>query len=81
MTQIAAAKQGFGRTKRPCFVVDADALLVRVPGTDLPRHGTLWFLTLGEARKTKRVRHFTEFVSHRLAADASLPAGLAGSRD
>jgi hypothetical protein len=46
-----------------CFVGDADPLLVRVPGTALRMFGTLWLLTQGESRKTKRVRLFTEFVS------------------
>jgi DNA-binding transcriptional LysR family regulator len=73
--QIVAAQQGIGMTKLPCFVGDTDPLLVRVPGTDLPTHGTLWLLTQGEARKTKRVRLFTEFVSRRLAAYAPLLAG------
>jgi DNA-binding transcriptional LysR family regulator len=77
--QIVAAQQGIGMTKLPCFVGDADPLLVRVPGADLPTHGTIWLLTQGEARKTKRVRLFTEFVSHRLAAYAPLLAGLSGS--
>jgi hypothetical protein len=49
---------------------------VRVPGTDLHLYGTLWLLTQGETRKTKRVRLFTEFVSGRLAAYAPLLAGL-----
>ncbi|VXD02103.1 hypothetical protein SPHINGOT1_390010 [Sphingomonas sp. T1] len=40
------------------------------------RYGTVWLLTQGETRKTKRVRLFTEFVSHRLAAHAPLLAGL-----
>jgi DNA-binding transcriptional LysR family regulator len=80
-TQIVAAQQGIGMTKLPCFVGDADALLVRVPGIDLPLHGTLWLLTQGETRKTKRVRLFTEFVSRRLAAYAPLLAGLSISRD
>ncbi|KRA45530.1 LysR family transcriptional regulator [Devosia sp. Root635] len=80
-TQIAAAQQGIGMTKLPCFVGDADPLLVRVPGTDLPAHGTLWLLTQGETRKTKRVRLFTEFVSRRLAAYGPLLAGLSVSRD
>jgi DNA-binding transcriptional LysR family regulator len=76
-TQIVAAQQGIGITKLPCFVGDADPLLVRVPGTaDLPMRGTLWLLTQGETRKTKRVRLFTEFVSRRLAAYAPLLAGL-----
>jgi DNA-binding transcriptional LysR family regulator len=79
--QIVAVRQGLGMTTLPCFVGDADPLLVRVPGTDLHMHGTLWLLTQGETRKTKRVRLFTEFVSRRLAAYAPLLAGLSISRD
>jgi DNA-binding transcriptional LysR family regulator len=79
--QIAAVRQGLGITTLPCFVGDADPLLVRVPGTDLHMYGTLWLLTQGETRKTKRVRLFTEFMSRRLAAYAPLLAGLAQSRD
>jgi hypothetical protein len=44
-------------------------------------YGTLWLLTQGETRKTKRVRLFTEFVSRRLGAYAPLLAGLPVSRD
>jgi DNA-binding transcriptional LysR family regulator len=79
--QIAAVRQGLGMTVLPCFVGDADPLLVRVPGTELHRHGTLWLLTQGETRKTKRVRLFTEFVSRRLAAYAPLLAGVSSSGD
>jgi DNA-binding transcriptional LysR family regulator len=79
--QIVAVRQGLGMTTLPCFVGDADPLLVRVPGTDLHMHGTLWLLTQGETRKTKRVRLFTEFVSGRLAAYAPLLAGLSLSHD
>ena len=79
--QIAAVRQGLGMTTLPCFVGDADPLLVRVPGTDLHMYGTLWLLTQGETRKTKRVRLFTEFVSRRLAAYAPLFGGLSVSRD
>ena len=80
-TQVVAAQQGIGMTKLPCFVGDSDPMLARVPGTDLPMHGTLWLLTQGETRKTKRVRLFIEFVSRRLAAYAPLFAGLSVSRD
>jgi DNA-binding transcriptional LysR family regulator len=80
-TQIAAVRQGLGMTVLPCFVGDADPLLARVPGTVLHKHGTLWLLTHGETRKTKRVRLFTEFVSRRLSAYAPLIAGLAGYSD
>jgi DNA-binding transcriptional LysR family regulator len=80
-TQIAAVRQGLGMTILPCFVGDADPLLVRAPGVGLHMHGTLWLLTQGETRKTKRVRLFTEFVSRRLSAYAPLLAGLSASGD
>jgi DNA-binding transcriptional LysR family regulator len=80
-TQIAAVRQGLGMTILPCFVGDADPLLVRAPGTDLYMHGTLWLLTQGEARRTKRVRLFTEFITHKLSAYAPLLAGLSASRN
>jgi len=79
--QIAAVRLGVGMTALPCFVGDADPLLVRVPGTDVHMHGTLWLLTLGETRKTKRVRLFTEFVSKRLTAYGPLLAGLSVARN
>lgn len=74
--QIAAARQGLGLATLDCFVGDADPLLARVPGADLHLHGTLWLLTQGETRKTKRVQLFTEFIAHRLAAHAPLLAGM-----
>ena len=73
--QIVAVRQGLGMTMLPCFVGDPDPLRVRVPGTDLRMHGTLWLLTQGETRKTKRVRLFTDFISRRLAAYVPLLAG------
>ena len=73
--QIVAVRQGLGMTTLPCFVGDADPLLVRAPGADLHMHGTLWLLTQGETRKTKRVRLFTKLISRRLAAYAPLLAG------
>jgi len=79
--QLAAVGQGLGITTLPCFVGDADPLLVRVPGTGLHLYGTVWLLTQGETRKTKRVRLFTDFVSRRLAAYAPLLAGLSVSSD
>ncbi len=79
--QIVAAQQGLGITTLPCFAGDADPQLVRVPGADLHMYGTLWLLTQGETRKTKRVRLFTEFIFRRLAAYAPLLAGLSVSRD
>ena len=73
--ELVALHEGVGMATLPCFVGDADPLLARVPGTTLRMHGTLWLLTQGETRKTKRVRLFTKFVAERLAAQASLLAG------
>ncbi|EJC75243.1 LysR family transcriptional regulator [Rhizobium hidalgonense] len=78
--QIDAARQGIGMTKLPCFVGDADHLLAKVPGIDLKSPATIWLLTQGETRKTKRVRLFTEFISRRLAAYAPILAGRSISR-
>jgi DNA-binding transcriptional LysR family regulator len=72
---IEALRQGLGISELPCFVGDAEPLLIRVPGTGFGPHGTLWVLTQGETRKTKRVRLFTEFISNRLRAHAGILAG------
>ncbi|TMB30809.1 MAG: LysR family transcriptional regulator [Deltaproteobacteria bacterium] len=74
-TQILAAREGLGITILSCFVGDADPLLVRVPGGALRLHGSLWLLTQGETRKTKRVRLFTNFMFQRLATYQQLLAG------
>ena len=79
--QLEAVRRGLGMTTLPCFVGDADPLLARMPGTALHLYGTLWLLTQGETRKTKRVRLFTEFMSRRLAAHGPLLAGLSTSND
>lgn len=65
--QILAVQKGGGITLLPCFVGDADPLLVRVPGCAVQMHGTFWLLTHGETRKTKRVRVFTDFIARRLS--------------
>jgi hypothetical protein len=70
-----------GRLPSESAVGDADPLLVRVPGTDLHMYGTLWLLTQGEVRKTKRVRLFTDFLFRRLMAHAPLLAGLSPAHD
>jgi DNA-binding transcriptional LysR family regulator len=79
--QVVAVRQGLGIAALPCFVGDADPLLARVPGVELHLYGTLWILTQGETRKTKRVRLFTEFVSGRLAAYGPLLAGQPASSE
>ena len=72
---LEALRQGLGISVLPSFVGDSEPLLARVPGTSLGPHGTLWVLTQGEMRKTRRVRLFTEFIANRLRAHAPLLAG------
>ncbi len=66
--EIAAVREGLGIATLPCFVGDAEPQLERVPGAHLHMYGTLWILTQGETRKTKRVRLFTEFIHERITA-------------
>ena len=73
---LVAVRQGLGITALPCFIGDADPLLVRVPGSPLHKHGTLWLLTQAESHKTKRVRLFMDLIGARLAEYAPLLAGL-----
>jgi DNA-binding transcriptional LysR family regulator len=47
--QIVAVRHGLGMTTLPCFVGDSDPLLVRVPGSAMHRHGTLWLLAQDQA--------------------------------
>jgi DNA-binding transcriptional LysR family regulator len=79
--QVAAARQGIGMTRLPCFVGDADRLLARAPGVEPRLNGAIWVLTQGETRKTKRVRLFIDFVSLKLAGYAPLLMGLSASGD
>lgn len=77
-SQVFAVQRGLGMTLLPCFVGDADPMLVRVPGCAVRMHGTLWILTHGETRKTRRVRLFTEYLSKRLAEYEPLLTGARG---
>ncbi len=79
--QVAAVRQGIGMTRLPCFVGDADPLLARAPGLEPRLNGSIWILTQGETRKTKRVRLFIEFVSQRLIGHAPLLAGSSATLD
>jgi DNA-binding transcriptional LysR family regulator len=75
-TQLAAAREGIGITRLPCFVGDADPSLIRAPGSIPRMGGALWLLSQGETRKTKRVRLFIDFISRRVASYAPMLAGL-----
>ena len=73
--QIAAARAEMGITILPCFIGDADPRLVRIPGVGIRHYGTLWLLTHGETRRTKRVRLFSDFIRERLSGYATLLEG------
>lgn len=75
--QIEALRRGGGISALPCFVGDAEHSLVRVPQIPLTLRGSLWLLTQGETRKTKRVRLFLDFMSSRLVGHVAALAGTA----
>lgn len=75
--QLAAARQGLGIATLPCVAGDADPALARVPGSPRHLYGSLWLLTQGETRKTKRVRLFVDHMARRLATHAPALAGQA----
>ena len=75
-TKVAAVKASMGLTILPCFIGDTEPSLVRVPESKTHLYGTLWLLTHGETRKTKRVRLFAEFIKARLADRGPSLAGL-----
>ncbi|MCO6050212.1 LysR family transcriptional regulator [Mesorhizobium sp. RP14(2022)] len=55
-SQFEAARTGMGISLLPCFLGDADPLLVRVPDAPVIHTGDIWLLTHGDTRQTKRVR-------------------------
>lgn len=78
--QIVAARQGLGITTLPCFVGDADPLLVRVPGGPAPVWNALVSHPGRDAQDEARAA-FTEFISRRVAAYGPLLARLCMSGD
>ena len=74
-SQFEAARVGMGITQLPCFLGDADPLLVRVPEAPVWRAGDVWLLTHGDTRRTKRVRLLCD---HLRAAIQGLAARMAG---
>ena len=74
-TQIAVVKVGVGIIVLPCFLGDADASLMRVPGSNTHHYGNLWLLPHRETQKTKSVRLFDEFIKNRISKYADLLNG------
>ncbi|SAL09433.1 LysR family transcriptional regulator [Caballeronia sordidicola] len=52
-SQLEAARAGMGISLLPCFLGDADPMLVRVPGSPVSHIGDVWLLTHGDTRRTK----------------------------
>jgi DNA-binding transcriptional LysR family regulator len=74
-SQMEAARAGMGISALPCFLGDADPLLVRVPGGPVMHIGDIWLLTHGDTRRTKRVRLLCEDVRTAMQGFAGRLAG------
>ncbi|WP_164162208.1 LysR family transcriptional regulator [Stenotrophomonas maltophilia] len=55
-SRLEAARAGMGIAHLPCFLGDAEPMLVRVPGSEAILFGHVWLLTHGDTRRTTRVR-------------------------
>lgn len=74
-SQLVAARAGMGISALPCFLGDADPLLVRVPGGPVTHLGDVWLLTHGDTRRTKRVRLLCDDVRSAMQGLAGRLAG------
>ena len=72
----ALVGQGLGASVFPCYWADPDPGLVRLYPKPVPsnRHG-LWVLAHPDARRTARVRAFTDFITEVFLADKALFEG------
>lgn len=74
-SQFEAARAGMGISVLPCFVGDADPILIRVPGSSVSHVGNVWLLTHGDTRRTKRVRLLCDHVRAAMQGFAERLAG------
>ncbi|KAA0011902.1 LysR family transcriptional regulator [Billgrantia pellis] len=69
---LAAARDGLGWAVLPCYLADADPVLMRI-GEPIPELATeLWLLTHPDLRRVARIRAFMGFVADVLKQDARL---------
>ncbi|WP_157016632.1 LysR family transcriptional regulator [Mesorhizobium xinjiangense] len=80
-SQFEAARAGMGITFLPCFLGDADPMLVRVPGSPVTCTGDIWLLTHGDTRQTKRVRLLCDHIRTSMRGLAGRMAGQIESGD
>lgn len=74
-SQFEAGRAGMGITLLPCFLGDADARLVRVPGSPVTCAGDIWLLSHADTRHTTRVRLLCEHLRTAMRGFAKRIAG------
>lgn len=74
-SQFEAVRAGMGVSLLPCFLGDADPMLVRVPGSAVSHIGDVWLLTHSDTRRTKRVRLLCDQVRTAMQGFAARMAG------
>ncbi len=78
LAQLAAAKEGFGLTRLPCFLGDSDSILQRVPpGKSKPCHD-VWILTHKDLVSTVRIQTFMDFMAEAFRQKRDLLEGREG---
>lgn len=77
-SRLEAARVEMGIAHLPCFLGDAEPMLVRVPGSEAVLFGHVWLLTHGDTRRTTRVRLLCDQIRH---AMDEFSARLAGRLD
>ena len=77
-SQMEAARAGMGISALPCFLGDADPMLIRVPGSPVTHVGDIWLLTHADTRRTKRVRLLCDDVRAAMQGFAGRLAGRLG---
>jgi DNA-binding transcriptional LysR family regulator len=74
-SQLEATRAGMGVSVLPCFLGDADPLLIRVPGGPITHVGDIWLLSHADTRRTKRVRLLCDHVRDAMQGFAGRLAG------
>lgn len=73
--QAEAARREMGMVLLPCLMGDRDAVLVRVPGSELFDGRSGWILTHPDLRRMERVRVFAKFLADAVQSEAKLVGG------
>ncbi len=72
----AMVREGLGVSILPCYAADRDAALVRLrPAPLLDAKFDIWCLSHPDARRTRRLRLFTDFLAKQIKSDVDLIEG------